>query len=131
MGTFFVFDCLSDLQNYWFSDLMISNFSLLINPFLIRRQAIAYQPIDYENTPTRLSRASAKEAPLLVNIRTLDGSVYMHPVKVRGRNTTTTYFPLKITGSKWRTLTSSADTYAIFEALHPDRRAPRLLGQHV
>ena len=39
----------------------------------------------------------------------------MHPVKVRGRNTTTTYFPLKITGSKWRTLTSSADTYAIFE----------------
>ena len=39
LGTFFVFDCLSDLQKYWFSDLMISNFFLLINPFLIRRQA--------------------------------------------------------------------------------------------
>lgn len=26
LGTFFVFDCLSDLQKYWFSDLMISNF---------------------------------------------------------------------------------------------------------
>ena len=48
LGTFFVFDCLSDLQKYWFSDLMISNFFLLINPFLIRRQAVAYQPIDYE-----------------------------------------------------------------------------------
>ena len=42
LGTFFVFDCLSDLQKYWFSDLMISNFFLLINPFLIRRQAVAY-----------------------------------------------------------------------------------------
>lgn len=115
MGTFFVFDCLSDLQNYWFSDLMISNFFLLINPFLIRRQAIAYQPIDYEKHTYETISRIRKEAPLLVNIRTLDGSVYMHPVKVRGRNTTTTYFPLKITGSKWRTLTSSADTYAIFE----------------
>lgn len=115
MGTFFVFDCLSDLQNYWFSDLMISNFFLLINPFLIRRQAIAYQPIDYEKHTYETISRIRKEAPLLVNIRTLDGSVYMHPVKVRGRNTPTTYFPLKITGSKWRTLTSSADTYAIFE----------------
>ncbi len=109
-----MFDCLSDLQNYWFSDLMISNFFLLINPFLIRRQAIAYQPIDYEKHTYETISRIRKEAPLLVNIRTLDGSVYMHPVKVRGRNTTTTYFPLKITGSKWRTLTSSADTYAIF-----------------
>lgn len=115
MGTFFVFDCLSDLQKYWFSDLMISNFFLLINPFLIRRQAIAYQPIDYEKHTYETISRIRREAPLLVNIRTLDGSVYMHPVKVRGRRTPTTYFPLKISGTKCRTLTSSAETYAIFE----------------
>ena len=115
MGTFFVFDCLSDLQKYWFSDLMISNFFLLISPFLIRRQAIAYQPIDYEKHTYETISRIRKEAPLLVNIRTLDGSVYMHPVKVRGRRTPTTYFPLKISGTKCRTLTSSAETYAIFE----------------
>ena len=115
IGTFFVFDCLSDLQKYWFSDLMISNFFLLINPFLIRRQAIAYQPIDYEKHTYETISRIRREAPLLVNIRTLDGSVYMHPVKVRGRRTPTTYFPLKISGTKCRTLTSSAETYAIFE----------------
>ena len=115
MGTFFVFDCLSDLQKYWFSDLMISNFFLLISPFLIRRQAIAYQPIDYEKHTYETISRIRKEAPLLVNIRTLDGSVYMHTVKVRGRYTPTTYFPLKISGTKWRALTSSADNYAIFE----------------
>ena len=115
IGTFFVFDCLSDLQKYWFSDLMISNFFLLISPFLIRRQAIAYQPIDYEKHTYEAISRIRREAPLLVNIRTLDGSVYMHPVKVRGRRTPTTYFPLKISGTKCRTLTSSAETYAIFE----------------
>lgn len=115
IGTFFVFDCLSDLQKYWFSDLMISNFFLLISPFLIRRQAIAYQPIDYEKHTYETISRIRREAPLLVNIRTLDGSVYMHLVKVRGRRTPTTYFPLKISGTKCRTLTSSAETYAIFE----------------
>ncbi len=115
LGTFFVFDCLSDLQKYWFSDLMISNFFLLINPFLIRRQAIAYQPIDYEKHTYETISRIRREAPLLANIRTIDGSVYIHTVKVRGRNTPTTYFPIKIDGSKWRALTSSADNYAIFE----------------
>ena len=107
LGTFFVFDCLSDLQKYWFSDLMISNFFLLINPFLIRRQAVAYQPIDYEKHTYETISRIRKETPLLANIRTLDGSVYIHAVKVRGRSTPTTYFPLKITGTRWRTLTSS------------------------
>ena len=113
LGTFFVFDCLSDLQKYWFSDLMISNFFLLINPFLIRRQAVAYQPIDYEKHTSETMSRIRRETPLLANIRTLDGSVYA--VKVRGRSTQTTYFPLKITGAKWRALTSSADNYAVFE----------------
>ena len=115
MGTFFVFDCLSDLQKYWFSDLMIANFFLLINPFLIRRQAIAYQPIDYEKHTYETISRIRREAPLLMNIRTLDGSVYIHPVKLRGRRTATAYFPLKITGTRCQTLTSSADNYAIFE----------------
>ena len=116
LGTFFVFDCLSDLQKYWFSDLMISNFFLLINPFLIRRQAVAHhQPIDYEKHTYETMSRIRRETPLLANIRTLDGSVYIHAVKVRGRSTQTTYFPLKITGAKWRALTSSADNYAVFE----------------
>ena len=69
LGTFFVFDCLSDLQKYWFSDLMISNFFLLINPFLIRRQAVAYQPIDYEkHTYETMSRILDDFAVALQNI---------------------------------------------------------------
>ena len=47
-GSFFVFDCLSELQKYWFSDLMISNFFVLLNPFLQQQEAVAYQAITYE-----------------------------------------------------------------------------------
>lgn len=114
-NVFFIFDCLSDLQKYWFSDLMISNFFLLINPFLKEQESIAYQPINYEKhtheTISRIRRA----APLLINIRTLDGSTYIHPVKVEGRSTSTMYFPLKITGDVCENITSSAANYSIFE----------------
>ena len=47
-GSFFVFDCLSELQKYWFSDLMIANFFVLLNPFLQQQEAVADQAITYE-----------------------------------------------------------------------------------
>lgn len=114
-NVFFVFDCLSELQKYWFSDLMISNFFLLINPFLHEQGAIAYQPINYRShtyeTVSRIRRAT----PLLINIRTHDRCTYIQPVKVDGRHTKNMYFPLRISGNSCQTVTSSADNYAIFE----------------
>ena len=32
--SFFLFDCLSDLQRYWFSDLMVCNFFVLTSEFI-------------------------------------------------------------------------------------------------
>ncbi len=37
-GSFFVFDCLSELQKYWFSDLMISNSSCCSTRFCSSRR---------------------------------------------------------------------------------------------
>ena len=45
---FFLFDCLSDLQKYWFSDAMVCNFFCLTADFLRERKAIAYIPLRYE-----------------------------------------------------------------------------------
>ena len=42
---FFLFDCLSDLQKYWFSDHMVCNFFCLTAEFLRERRAIAYIPL--------------------------------------------------------------------------------------
>ena len=114
-NVFFVFDCLSDLQNYWFSDLMISNFFLLINPFLQEQGAVAYQAIKYrKHTYETVSRIRTA-APLLINLRTCNGTIYIQPAKVEGRRTGTMYFPLRISGDRCELITSSAENYAIFE----------------
>ena len=45
---FYLFDCLSDLQKFWFSDSMVCNFFCLTAEFLRKRRAIAYIPLRYE-----------------------------------------------------------------------------------
>ena len=114
-GAFFVFDCLSELQKYWFSDLMICNFFVLLNPFLQQQEAMAYQAIIYKrhtyDTITGIRRATS----VLMNIRTVYGSVYIHPVKVEGRRTADMFFPIRVRGAVCESITSSTDNSAIFE----------------
>ena len=114
-NSFYIFDCLSALQRYWFSDLMICNFFCLTSPFLQKQNAIAYVPIKYERhiyeTISRIRRATS----VLMNVRTLDGSIYIHPLKAEGRSTDSMFFPIKISGNSSRVITSSIENYAIFD----------------
>ena len=113
--SFFLFDCLSDLQRYWFSDLMICNFFCLTCEFIAARGALCYMALRYEKhiyeTISRIRHATS----VLLNIRTLHGFTYIHPVKVSGRTSKNMFFPLRISGSHCETITSSSDTYAIFD----------------
>lgn len=113
--TIFITDCLSCLQHFWFSDHMVCNFFCLTSAFCHQRGSISYTCIKYErhiyDTISRIRAAT----PVLVNIRTVRGGTYIHPVKVAGRQTETMYFPLKIEGSQSRIVTSSAENYAIFD----------------
>lgn len=112
---FFISDCLSELQKYWFSDLMICNFFCLTSAFCLERGCVSYVAIKYERhiyeTISRIRHAT----PVLMNIRTLNGCTYIHPVKAAGRSTPTMYFPLKINGDRSRIITSSSETYSIFD----------------
>ncbi len=114
-GAFVLFDCLSDLQRYWFSDLMVCNFFCLTAKFLSERGGVAYLALRYERhiyeTISRIRRATS----VLLNIRTIGGVTYIHPVKVNGRYTPTMYFPLKFSGNECHAITSSSETYAIFD----------------
>ena len=114
-GVFYIFDCLSELQKYWFSDLMVCNFFCLTCPFLQEQQSIAYVPIMYEKhiyeTVSRIRHA----APLLLNIRTVNAATYIHAVKVEGRRTEYMYFPIRIEGGSSEIVTSSAESFGIFD----------------
>ena len=41
-GVYYVFDCLSDLQSAWATDLMIGNFFMIACPYLFELRTIAY-----------------------------------------------------------------------------------------
>ena len=114
-NTFFLFDCLSELQRYWFSDLMICNFFCLTSEFIASRGALCYVALQYERhiyeTISRIRHATN----VLMNIRTMDGCTYIHPVKAEGRDSRYMYFPLRIHGSQCEAVTSSSETYAIFD----------------
>ena len=113
--SFFLFDCLSDLQHYWFSDLMVCNFFCLTSEFISSRGALCYVALTYERhiyeTVSRIRHATN----VLLNIRTMHGSTYIHPVKVSGRSSRSMYFPLRVHGTHCETVTSSSETYAIFD----------------
>ncbi len=114
-GVFYIFDCITDLQKYWFSDLMVCNFFCLTCPFLVEQSSIAYVPILYEKhiyeTVSRIRHA----APLLLNIRTVNAATYIHAVKVDGRHGEYMYFPIRIESGNCTLVTSSAESYGIFD----------------
>ena len=114
-GVFYIFDCITELQKYWFSDMMVCNFFCLTCPFLREQQSIAYVPILYEKhiyeTVSRIRHA----APVLMNIRTMNAATYIHAVKVEGRRTEYMYFPIRIDGANCTLVTSSAESYGIFD----------------
>ena len=113
--SFFLFDCLSDLQRYWFSDLMVCNFFVLTSEFIASRGALCYVALMYERHTYETISRIRHATNILMNIRTVAGSTYIHPVKAEGRHTRTMYFPLRIHGSHCDTVTSSHETYAIFD----------------
>ena len=113
--SFFLFDCLSDLQRYWFSDLMVCNFFCLTSEFIASRGALCYVALRYERhiyeSISRIRHATS----VLLNIRTVNGFTYIHPVKADARGGRVSYFPLRVNGTHCETVSSSSETFAVFD----------------
>ena len=113
--SFFLFDCISELQKHWFSDSMVCNFFVLTSEFIRERGALCYVALRYErHTYETISRIRAATSVLL-NIRTMGGQTYIHPVKVGGRSSAQMFLPLRVHGTHSELITSSQESYAIFD----------------
>ena len=113
--SFFLFDCLSELQQHWFSDMMVCNFFELTGEFIRERGALCYVALEYARHTYDTIARIRKATGVLLNIRTMNGMTYIHPVKVQGRRTPTMYYPLRVHGTHCETVTSSAETSGIFD----------------
>ncbi|TMV53087.1 pyruvate kinase [Paenibacillus mesophilus] len=114
---FYVFDSLTDLLQHWHSDLMIGNFFKVACPFLYELDTVAYFAI-IRNAHTYGTIASIRETTqLLLELYQVDGSYYVHPLKVWNRYSPTMFFPHLIRGEEAVCITASTETAELFSSI--------------
>ena len=113
-NVFYVFDCLSDLLEYWYSDLMIGNFFDVTCPFLFRLDTVAYFAL-MRGTHTNDTIARIRTTTqLLLDLRFIGSKTYIHPMKVWERYSPTMYFPHLIQEGEAISITASAEAATLF-----------------
>ncbi|MBE6485321.1 MAG: phosphoenolpyruvate synthase [Methanosphaera stadtmanae] len=82
---FYVFDCLSDLQSIWSTDLMMGNFFRVTCPYLFILDTVAYFPILRGKHSFEAIAKIRETTQLFLDIYSNDEEVYVHPLKVWNR----------------------------------------------
>jgi KaiC/GvpD/RAD55 family RecA-like ATPase len=115
--TFYVFDSLTDLLEYWHSDLMIGNFFKVACPYLYELDTVAYFAI-LRNVHTYSTIARIRETTqVLFDLYEVKGKHYVHPLKVENRYSPTMFFPHRLQGQEAISLTASADVAELFASI--------------
>ncbi|NLX70245.1 MAG: pyruvate kinase [Clostridiales bacterium] len=114
----YVFDCLTDLLEYWHSDLMIGNFFKAICPYLYDLDTVAYFAIR-RNYHTYNTIAGIRETTqLLLDLYQINEKTYIHPIKVWQRYSPTMFFPHLIQDQEAVCITSSSDASELFNSIN-------------
>lgn len=82
---FYVFDCLSDLQAVWSTDLMMGNFFKVTCPFLFKLNTVAYFPILRSRHSFDAIAKIRETTQLLLDVYSDKNDIYVHPLKVWNR----------------------------------------------
>lgn len=116
-NAFYVFDCLSELQEFWCSDLMTGNFFQVTCPYLFERDAVTYFAL-YRNAHTQDTIARIREVTqLLLNLYYIDSRYYLHPLKVWKRYSPVMFLPHLLTEGGSECITDSASSAELFSRL--------------
>ena len=90
---FYVFDCLSELQSVWYTDLMMGNFFRVTCPYLFQLDTVAYFPILRGRHSFDAIARIRETTQLLLDVYSNEKWIYLHPVKVWERNSETMFLP--------------------------------------
>ncbi|MBR2699705.1 MAG: phosphoenolpyruvate synthase [Clostridia bacterium] len=90
---FYVFDCLSELQSVWYTDLMMGNFFRVTCPYLFELDTVAYFPVLRGRHSFDAIARIRETTQLLLDVCSNGKWVYLHPLKVWRRNSDTMFMP--------------------------------------
>jgi len=109
-GAFYIFDSLSDLLYAWATDLMIGNFFTIICPYLYQLNTVAYFALVRDNHSFKTVARIRETTQVLLDVYNADNKIYVHPLKVKGRNLPTMFLPHLKRRDSFTPVTSSVDT---------------------
>lgn len=90
---FYVFDCLSELQSVWYTDLMMGNFFRVTCPYLFELDTVAYFPLIRGRHSFDAVARIRDTTQLLLNIYSGEKNLYLHPMKVWNRYSEKMFLP--------------------------------------
>ncbi len=90
-GACYVFDCLSELTVDWYSDRMLGNFFMLICPYLYDFETVTYFSILRNYHMDVAIHAIHDTAQIVLDVYNNKGTLYLHPLKVDQRYSSTMY----------------------------------------
>ncbi|MCR4672809.1 MAG: PEP/pyruvate-binding domain-containing protein [Lachnospiraceae bacterium] len=90
---FYVFDCLSELQTAWATDLMMGNFFRVTCPFLFILDTVAFFPIIRGKHSVQAINKILNTTQLFIDVYSDSRNIYVRSEKVWNRNSDTMFLP--------------------------------------
>ncbi|MEW5895372.1 MAG: PEP/pyruvate-binding domain-containing protein [Candidatus Omnitrophota bacterium] len=115
-GAFYVFDSLSELAVDWYSDRMLGSFFMLTCPYLYDFDTVAYFALLRNHHTSFAVDAIQDTAQVVMDIYHDKEHVYVHPLKVDKRYSTTMYMLHKWEGETFIPVTRSSVISEILSA---------------
>ncbi|HEX9191925.1 MAG TPA: PEP/pyruvate-binding domain-containing protein, partial [Candidatus Deferrimicrobiaceae bacterium] len=107
-GTYYIFDCLSDLAADWYSDLMLGNFFMVTCPYLYDLETVTCFALFRDCHSFDAVSAIRGTTQILIDVFRHGDRLYVHPLKVADRHSPTMYLPHVWDEGEFRPLTESA-----------------------
>ncbi len=116
-GTFYVFDCLSDLLSAWATDYMIGNFFRVICPYLFELDTVAYFSLIRDRHAFKTIEQIRSTTQVLVDVFTHEGHFHVQPLKVWQRSSPTMFLPHRKEGERFVPLANSYEATRLLSTI--------------
>ena len=117
---FYVFDCLSDLQAAWATDLMMGNFFRVTCPYLFILDTVAFFPVIRGKHSFESIAKIRETTQLFLDVYSKNSDVYVHPLKVWNRYSQTMFLGHKYDPETGRvtTLTDGMEVSKFYQVIN-------------
>ena len=121
---FYVFDCLSELQTAWATDLMMGNFFRVTCPFLFVLDTVAFFPLIRGKHSVHSVNKIIDTTQLFLDVYTGEKDIFVRPEKVWNRNSDTMFLPhiFEPNSDKFRPVTDGVRSSRFYNILGKLRR---------